>query len=43
VLAKDENFQIVLNQFPLCNLQNVLFETLRKIYIYNINFLNCKR
>jgi len=33
VLPKDESFQIVLHQFPLCTGLNVLFETLKKYYI----------
>jgi len=43
VLAKDENFQIVLHQFHLCNCQNVLFERLKNFYIYNMNYLIYKR
>jgi len=43
LLPKDECFQIVLQQLPMCIGQNVLFETLKKFYIYNMNYLIFKR
>jgi len=43
VLPKDDNFQIVIHQFPLSIGQNVLFEMLNNFYIYNMNYLNYKQ
>jgi len=38
VLPKDENFRIVIHQFPLSIGQSVLFQMMNNFYIENINY-----